>query len=52
MSTKVITVWLILLTAWVGFSEMAQYRNLQVRNSQLEIRKEKFENFDANLKSL
>jgi cell division protein FtsB len=52
MSTKIITVWLILLTAWVGFSEVSEYENLQVRKSATEIRQQKFEDIYANLKSL
>ena len=52
MGTKVITVWLILLTAWVGFNDISEYMNLQVRIRATEIRKQKFENIDASLKSL
>jgi cell division protein FtsB len=52
MSTKVITVWLILLTAWVGFNDIARHRNLQVRQSNTANRNQRFENIEANLKSL
>jgi hypothetical protein len=52
MSTKVITVWLILLTAWVVFGDMFRHENLELRNKRVEIRKQKFEEIDANLKYL
>jgi hypothetical protein len=52
MSTKGLTVWLILLTAWVGFNDISRYWNKQERNLNVLIRKQKFENIDANLKSL
>jgi hypothetical protein len=52
MSTKVITVWLILLTAWVGLNYITQDTNRQERNLGVQIRNQKFENIDANLKSL
>lgn len=52
MRTKVITVWLILLTAWVVFSEITQHNNLELRQSNTVNRNQRFENIDANLKSL
>jgi len=52
MSTKVIAVWLILLTAWVVWGDFNQHKNLQLRNNRVDIRKQKFENVDANLKAL
>ena len=52
MSTKVITVWLFLLTAFVGVSECSYHQNLQLRNTNTVLRNQRFENIEANLKSL
>ncbi len=52
MSTKVIIVWLTLLTAWIAFDSIDQHKNIQVRKTQLTIRNQKFENIEANFKRL
>lgn len=48
MSTKVLTVWLILLTAFVGVTEFYQHRNLELRNANKQGRTEKFAEIDQN----
>lgn len=52
MGNKTITVWLILLTAWVGLDYISQDQNRQERNSQTLIRNKRFENIEAKVKSI
>jgi hypothetical protein len=52
MSTKGLTVWLILLTAFVGITECSHHENLQLRNRNKVLRNQRLENIEANLKSL
>lgn len=52
MSNKGITIWLILLTAWVGYQDFAMSFNVDNRRANLEKRKQIFENFDARFESL
>jgi len=52
MGKATIIIWLILLTAWVGFSEFLQHEHLQVRNSGTMYRNQKFEEVNAHFKSL
>jgi hypothetical protein len=40
---KLIIVWLVLLTGWVGIQEWQQYTNLQISNSNTQIRKQRYE---------
>jgi hypothetical protein len=49
MSNKGITIWLILLTAWVGITDLAEHNNLKVRNRQTEIRNQRYENLGNSL---
>jgi len=52
MSNKKITVWLILLTAGVGFNAISGYMDKQVRYDNFLIRQQKFEEIYANMNSL
>ena len=52
MSTKIIFIWLILLTAWVVWSGYSEYENLQLRKSNTMYRNQKFKDIDANLEYL
>ncbi len=49
MSNKVITIWLILLTAFVIFSEWSERENLQLRNRNTEIRDQKYKELTKSL---
>jgi hypothetical protein len=48
MSTKILTVWLILLTVFVGATEFYRHKNLELRNSNKQGRIEKFAEIDQN----
>ena len=52
MSNKGITIWLILLTTYIGYTEFTMVAYQEKGNSNLEIRKQRFENIDARLKNL
>ncbi len=52
MSSKIMIVWLILLTAWVGFDAWNDHKNLQLRNRAVKIRAEKFEEIDGNFETV
>ena len=51
MSNKLITIWLILLTAWVVWNDVERHKNLEIRRSATIIRKQKFDDIEAAFKS-
>ncbi len=52
MSNKGITIWLILLTTYIGYTEFGLFAHQEKQNSNLEIRSQRFENIDTRFKSL
>jgi len=52
MSNKIITVWLILLTAWTAFNVWSESSNRELRNRGVLIREQKFDNIHTEFKSL